>query len=710
MVLGVLICIALFCLALSAEFEVHFNTTNPLGLQLDANLKVYGFAKLPGSTAKLPAETSGWIRTGDTLIAVNDEDVIGKPLSVVQGMVANAALPKRLRFDAMNGGDRVQEMKEVYDGPSGIHGHRGILELGRGGYILGSVPYLQAMFGGPSNSKPAPLVIADPIQGCGAYRNQESIFDAFVLVARGLCTFSDKATIAEQAHARGLIVMNDDANAFVRMPIDPHEAKKLDINLPAIMIDTEDSQLVMALVNKYKSSRFGRSQLVGRMCREGHTCKPWKNSTEAEVQKLIEAEEVEANVTIPTVGDPMSPGGYVLVHLPGQAIGGSLLRMDSNPNQSAAAHSDMDHSHGFGVYNEEEHGRRSDGFLNSRLESDADENDHPAALRQTSKGQRLMQELDSERLSLQHSQTQGIYDEDEMEVLERELEEGARILASGEIQNVIDLARLPHPLRTSAGELLRNRAHAYFEYMKAKFGGALPQGRLPVKFASPATACAPLEGDYSDHAVVVVRGECPFAKKAEFVAKANGVVVLVANPQGGLFSMTNDIPDNLGEEETTGATEEDTEDIEDREDEMAPGILPSILISEKDAKALREIVGQHSTGAMFHTHEDDPHYGFAKLAHYPFTAVTISFLGDEIVPGYWQEIMRLSDHANWPNDAKDRRKLYFRLTRIHHPDKPTGSADRFDLVAYYYRRANYKYDPASEPDFVPQPHAPIYHY
>jgi hypothetical protein len=48
----------------------------------------------------------------------------------------------------------------------------------------------------------------------------------------------------------------------------------------------------------------------------------------------------------------------------------------------------------------------------------------------------------------------------------------------------------------------------------------------------------------------------------------------------------------------------------------------------------------------------------------------------------------------WPENARDRRKLYLKLSLVHHPDKPTGSVDRFEALSFAYRRANHRYDPS----------------
>ncbi len=69
--------------------------------------------------------------------------------------------------------------------------------------------------------------------------------------------------------------------------------------------------------------------------------------------------------------------------------------------------------------------------------------------------------------------------------------------------------------------------------------------------------------------------------------------------------------------------------------------------------------------------------------------------------------MALLEPTNWPAEANARRKLYLRLSRLHHPDRPSGSGDRFELLAYLYARANFRYDPSSEPGFVDDYQAPM---
>ena len=219
-------------------FTVTFDTARALGLQLDSSLRVTSFSR-DASGGKMPAERTGWIHVGDTLLTVNGERVAGVSLSTATAIISRAALPRVLGFSGPPGSNRAAEMRGVFDGPAGIHGHEGQLELATraGGVALGAAPFLQAMFGGPMSCAAAPLVLADPPHGCAAYTNTGGAFGAIAVVERGLCTFSDKAAIAQGLGAVGVVVLNDVGNAFVRMPIDEREAARLDITVPVVMVD-----------------------------------------------------------------------------------------------------------------------------------------------------------------------------------------------------------------------------------------------------------------------------------------------------------------------------------------------------------------------------------------------------------------------------------------------------------------------------------------
>ena len=79
---------------------------------------------------------------------------------------------------------------------------------------------------------------------------------------------------------------------------------------------------------------------------------------------------------------------------------------------------------------------------------------------------------------------------------------------------------------------------------------------------------------------------------------------------------------------------------------------------------------------------------------------TLTFIGNADAFPAWEELNGLLPPSSWSEDAAARKKTYQRLARIHHPDKSTGSQERFTLLAFLYKRANAHYDPGSEPNFV----------
>merc|ERR1719408_706718 len=62
------------------------------------------------------------------------------------------------------------------------------------------------------------------------------------------------------------------------------------------------------------------------------------------------------------------------------------------------------------------------------------------------------------------------------------------------------------------------------------------------------------------------------------------------------------------------------------------------------------------------------------------------------VQHHWQDLHSLLDVEQWPNNPSLRRKLYYRLSKVHHPDKPGGSHDRFECLRRAYSLANLHYD------------------
>ena len=53
----------------------------------------------------------------------------------------------------------------------------------------------------------------------------------------------------------------------------------------------------------------------------------------------------------------------------------------------------------------------------------------------------------------------------------------------------------------------------------------------------------------------------------------------------------------------------------------------------------------------------------------------------------WSEIIKLKEPSSWPSDDNARRRLYFRMLKVHGIEVTAGSPDRHDLVKELYERS-----------------------
>ena len=259
----------------------------------------------------------------------------------------------------------------------------------------------------------------------------------------------------------------------------------------------------------------------------------------------------------------------------------------------------------------------------------------------------------------------------------------------------------------------------------------MPQGRLRVVLAEPAQACAPLVGAAAaaarGSALFVDRGGCSFADKATHAAGAGAALLVVVNDNAGLFSITTE-----GSGRALGATEGGAMG-EGGAEGAAPSAaaaatadaLPAVMITKIAGRALRaamadwaaaragSLAGNDAAGAAGAGSAGAAGAGAAGAAGAVGASgagagaragvdagFTVALVGEGSFAATWEELTALTDAARWPAAAAQRRKLYLRLSLLHHPDRAAGSADRFELLSYLYRRANARHDPASEPDFV----------
>jgi len=782
-------------------------------MQLSDALVVQAFHRnASAGGARLAAEASGWLRVGDRLVAVNGAAAEGRPLAAVVAMVAAASVPKRLTFAAGGGGNRSAEMALALGGPRGAHGHAGLLELARGGVPLGSVPFLQAMFGGAlASCRAAPLVRAQPAHGCGAYANAEQAFDAVVLVERGVCAFSDKALLAQQASARAVVVMNDAAQGAgaVRMPIDPDEKRRNggSIAVPAVMIDAADALTIKALV---EAAARSRGVVLARLVRQGQRCRPWPRAAgaggagsagarggkggaarhagaagarageeggdeedadgegEGEGAAGADGDAGEAGL-----GEPAAASGELLLFTP-EAMrelaaadaaaeraaaaaaaaarrGGassSTTSSDANGNgkgkgKGKAAPPPAGRAPAEGFYADAGDGaglvRGSDGLLHPVAAAagagagagggggglGADGLPLEARARALTGGSRAKVLMEQHK-----ARSRGAAAEAESEA-ESEGEgegegggEAAGVAADGEASPPgaaggggandadagfdagggggggapLSAAAEARAARAALAASLRGRAALRFEYLSSRARRPAPRARLRVALAEPPQACEPLGAAAAaaarGAALVVERGGCAFADKARAAAAAGAALLVVANDNAGLFAMTTAAVAGGAAGGAGGAGGADA-DAADRAGEL----LPAVMITKLAGRALRAAVAEWRAAQRRMPAPAPPPLGGAASLE-AASSFGLALVGDGAFAAAWEELTALTDSAQWPQAAAQRRKLYLRLSRVHHPDKPSGSADRFELLSYLYRRANAKLDPGSEPDFV----------
>ena len=100
----------------------------------------------------------------------------------------------------------------------------------------------------------------------------EEIKGKVVLVSRGVCSFNDKAIVAEKAGAVGLIVVNT-APGLLRMPAGVLEQKHgFDVTIPVVMINEADGKLLTRFLDRdplQKVRIMGENQVKGQLLRKG---------------------------------------------------------------------------------------------------------------------------------------------------------------------------------------------------------------------------------------------------------------------------------------------------------------------------------------------------------------------------------------------------------------------------------------------------------
>ena len=223
------------------SFRITFPGNDLAGIQFagDANSTVVGFSR-SARNALRAAEKNGGIRIGDVLLAVNNQEVDRLNLHELIQSVEKAAQPRVLTFVRHesvykrrhaagadeNGSPLAFEHIDVSSSTFPEEGHH--------------VRIVRAAFGPLPGCGQRRLVLAEPIHGCGDIQDSgeasEAVKGSFVVVARGHCSFTAKARLAQDRGAEGIVVVNGPSQPLVRMPFE-EGTDVSDIRVVAVMAE-----------------------------------------------------------------------------------------------------------------------------------------------------------------------------------------------------------------------------------------------------------------------------------------------------------------------------------------------------------------------------------------------------------------------------------------------------------------------------------------
>ena len=292
--------LALLCIVVYAgfEYDVEFNTRKPLGLKLDAQLKVLGFSR-DGTGQQLAAEASLRIRAGDRLVAVNEQGVEKLSVNDVAYLIAKADLPKVLTFHT-DDDSRINEAEEIEKELHLLEAAKGSLQLYLNGVRSKEFPVVMAAFGNKPQCRFLPLAYASPRDACGQLDNAHALRGKIALVERGICAFSDKAANIEEAGAHAFLLLND-GPAF-RMP--KNQDNPVYNNIPAFMLGEGSVEQLSVLLKRNLPLLKGLLKLDAQDC----NLKPEvEEEVAAEQNTTTEAFDaghlrIQLGYTAPTIG------------------------------------------------------------------------------------------------------------------------------------------------------------------------------------------------------------------------------------------------------------------------------------------------------------------------------------------------------------------------------------------------------------------------
>jgi hypothetical protein len=148
----------------------------------------------------------------------------------------------------------------------------------------------------------------DPIQG------------KIVLVSRGVCSFNDKAIVAEKRGAAGLIVVNT-APGLLRMPAGVLKQKHgFDVTIPVVMISEAEGRLLTRFLERDPLQRvriIGENSVKGKLLRQGR-CAAIEAARKGDGSGVeISADGSTRDVSLEDRTVKIAEGGNLLIELDG---------------------------------------------------------------------------------------------------------------------------------------------------------------------------------------------------------------------------------------------------------------------------------------------------------------------------------------------------------------------------------------------------------
>ncbi|KAL3668667.1 hypothetical protein V7S43_005964 [Phytophthora oleae] len=249
------------CSLEAQQFSVVVVTSASLGLRLSEKLEVLEFVADSEGRGRA-VEASGLAEIGDRLIAVNDVSLEGYSLQKAVGELQAAQLPRILRFQTHDGrciqpppAAMKESTVEAATGSSVTYNptNEEIFD-----YVVSSVGDKETELkmyavlssdGSPPSCAFRELILARPFDACAPL--SINVTDKYVLVPSVFgCPMHQKAAIADEAGAKGVVFVQRVGEKPMRVRIPPPSSLPHPIHIPLVMVSTDSgARLLEQMVN-----------------------------------------------------------------------------------------------------------------------------------------------------------------------------------------------------------------------------------------------------------------------------------------------------------------------------------------------------------------------------------------------------------------------------------------------------------------------------